>query len=152
MQGFSLKPEILNSHLRCVASTLKFLSTFLAYRLPRNKIIHVITNAESRVLCRSFSPLPSQYNGVLSHSGWIGENQLQVQVLRWPWWTHLEIINEECKGENTMLWWWDFKIRMRAVLPILRDNPPCLRLKLEWNPRTPVTPPPTSEKFLESSW
>lgn len=92
MQGLSLKPEILNFWLRCVARTLKLLSILLAYRIPRKKkkTFQKTTNSESWTLFRSLSPLPSQYNGVPSHSGWTGENQLQVQVLRSSLWTHLE--------------------------------------------------------------
>jgi len=35
---------------------------------------------------------------------------------------------------------------------MLRDRPPCVVLKLEWNPLQPRTPPPTSAKLLGSLW
>lgn len=35
---------------------------------------------------------------------------------------------------------------------MFRDNPDWVPRKLEWNPRHPRTPPPTSAKFLGSLW
>lgn len=45
-----------------------------------------------------------------------------------------------------------YKIIIKEGIPIFNDNPPWVVRKLVWNPRQPVTPPPTSMKFLESSW
>ena len=43
-------------------------------------------------------------------------------------------------------------IRSGKELPIFRDKPPWVVLKLEWNPLQPLTPPPIGTKFFTSLW
>lgn len=153
LHGFSLRPMILNSMLRCLVLILKFLSIFLAYTSKENwnVIEKSMLNLSDEVgefltLAQSISRGSRTFWLAIKKS--ITGPGLRIIVVDTSAINESSDINKQVNKTALQ----KFTRTEVKLVPMLRDKPPWVGRKLEWYPLIPVTPSPTSTKFLESSW
>lgn len=149
LQGFSVRPVILYSLFEGLALILRLLSIFLAWDRGAN------TKIEMQLLQRRKREWVINYLGPVNLVRISSILICQKEVYHWPW-LHNHCCWCICKLKHytIMIWgrWENAVIFLVNNLPMFNDRPPWVTRKLEWKPLHPKTPPPSSVKFLGSSW